>query len=100
MSDTKQPFRAGDTVLVKSGPCANQRWGVAVYDASTDNAWIAGWPCTMIANASEALELYEACTDAEHEAMVEAISKMRGDHGEGDPRRSALESVLATGGVP
>ena len=97
---TKQPFRAGDTVRVLLGPHRGERWVVAVYEQRSDTAWIAGWPCTMVTKATEALELAEACDDAEHTRMIAAVSTMRSDHGGGDPRRSALERVQATGGVP
>ncbi len=96
----KQPFRAGDHVRVLLGPHRGETWVVAVYEASNDTAWIAGWPCTMVTKATEALELAEACDDAEHARMVESVRKMQGDHGEGDPRRSAIERVLETGGTP
>lgn len=100
MSDAKQAFRAGDAVRVLSGPCAGETWVVAVYEARNDTAWIAGWPCTMITKATEAVELARAATDEQHALMVENVAKMRGDHGGGDPRRSALERVQAMGGVP
>lgn len=96
-----QLFRAGDVVSVEmDGPSRGERWVVAVYDSATDIAFIAGWPCTMITRASEALKLFEACDDDEHARMVKAISEMRGDHGEGDPRRSALARVQARGDTP
>lgn len=100
MSAAKQPFRAGDVVRVKLGPCAGQEWGVAVYEANSDTAWIAGWPCTMVTKATEALDLAEACSDEEHARMVEAIARIQGDRGGKDPRLSALERVQAAGGVP
>jgi hypothetical protein len=96
----EQPFRAGDAVRVKLGPCAGEVWVVAVYDARRDIAWIAGWPCSMVTKATEALELDEACDDAEHARMVDAVSKMESDSGGKDPRRSALEHVQAMGGTP
>lgn len=96
----KQPFRAGDVVRVKLGPCKDERWVVAVYEAPSNTAFIAGWPCTMVTKATQAVELVEACTDKQHADMIESVAKMRGDHGEGDPRRSALERVQAIGGVP
>jgi hypothetical protein len=92
-----QPFRAGDAVHVLAN---GETWVVAVYDASRDVAWIAGWPCTMVPDASTALKLKRAATDAQHASMVESVSQMRGEHGGGEPRRSALESVQARGGVP
>lgn len=100
MNDTKQPFRAGDVVRVKSGPCADQCWVVAVYETPSDIAWIAGWPCTMVSKATEALELNRAATDEQHAAMIAQVGELRGDHGGGDPRRGALERVQASGGVP
>lgn len=95
-----QPFRAGDTVRVEVGPNKHEEWVIAVYDARSDTAWIAGWPCSMVTKASEALELVEACDDAEHERMVEAVKNMQSDHGGKDPRRSAIERLLEMGGVP
>lgn len=100
MTLSQQPFRAGDTVRVKLGPCADERWVVAVYEADKDVAWIAGWPCTMISKASEAVVLERAATDEQHREMVANVARMQGDHGGGDPRRGALERVQATGGVP
>lgn len=97
----KQPFRAGDVVRVNTGPCRDEHWLVAVYEARNDTAFIAGWPCTMVTKATEALELVRAATDEEHAEMVESVSKMQGDYGGGsDPRRVALERVQAAGGVP
>lgn len=96
----RQPFRAGDAVEVLGGEHAGEVWVVAVYEADRDTAWIAGWPCTMVGPATEKLRLHRAATDAQHAEMVESVSSMRGDHGEGDPRRRALEHVLAAGGTP
>ncbi len=95
-----QPFRAGDVVRVRLGPCANEHWVVAVYDARSDTAYIAGWPCTMVTKATEALELHDAASDEEHAHMIASVATMRGDNGQGDPRRAALERVHAMGGVP
>lgn len=95
-----QPFRAGDAVEVLSGPCKGERWVIAVFEADRDVAWIAGWPCTMVTHATEALRLHRAATDKQHAEMVESVGRMRGDHGQGDPRRSALERVTEAGGTP
>ncbi len=95
-----QPFRAGDYVRVKLDLCPSVDWRVAVYEASTDTAFIAGWPCTVITHATDVLELVEACTDVEHMLMIALVTTMRGDRGDKDPRRSAIERVLANGGVP
>jgi hypothetical protein len=94
------PFRSGDAVRVLTGPCAGETWVVAVYDAANDIAWIAGWPCTMVTKASEALALHRACSDEEHHETLESVRNLRGDHGEGDPRRSAYERIVAAGGAP
>lgn len=94
---SSQPFRAGDVVRVKTGPCATERWVVAVYDASSDTAYIAGWPCTMVTKATAALDLADAATDEDHAQMVASIAKMPGGR---DPRRAALERVQASGGTP
>ena len=99
-TNTTQPFRAGDCAEVLLGDSKGQRWVIAVYDAAADCAYIAGWPCTLVTKASEALRLHRAATDAQHAEMVESVAQMRGDHGEGDPRRSALERVRAAGGTP
>ncbi len=95
-----QPFRAGDTVEVLSGPCKGEHWGIAVYDAKRDEAWIAGWPCALVANATKALRIVEAVSDEEHAEMVEQVRAIRSDHGGRDPRAVAIESVLAAGGTP
>lgn len=95
-----QPFRAGDAVTVLSGECAGETWVVAVYEAASDTAWIAGWPCTMVDQATQKLRLHRAATDAQHDEMLEGVRKMQGDHGGGDPRQRALEHILATGGTP
>ncbi len=95
-----QPFRAGDAVEVLLGPNAGETWIVAVYDHGRDCAYIAGWPCTMVTKATESLKLHRAATDAQHAEMIASVADMRGDHGEGDPRRSALEYVRAAGGTP
>lgn len=96
----EQPFRAGDVVEVLDGACKGEHWVVAVYDAEEDTAYIAGWPCTLIRDATGFLRLHQACTEKQHAEMVESVRNMRGDHGQGDPRRSALERVLANGGTP
>lgn len=97
---TAQPFRAVDVVEVPLGPHKGEKWVVAVYDVRTDTAYIAGWPCTMVTKATEALRLVERASDEEHAEMVDSVPKMHGDHGEGDPRRQALEHVLAAGVRP
>lgn len=97
---TKQPLRAGDAVEVLLGTCKGEVWVVAVYEAAADTAWIAGWPCTMVTKATEALRLHRAATDQQHADMIASVANLRGDHGQGDPRRSALERVQAAGGCP
>lgn len=95
-----QPFRAADVVEVLLGPHQGERWVLAVYESDRDTAWIAGWPCTMVTKATEALRLVERASDEKHAEMIEAVGKMRGDHGDGDPRRRALEHMLARGQTP
>lgn len=97
---TAQPFRAGDVVEMLVGAYAGQLWVVAVYEADRDDAWIAGWPCTMVDGASTKLRLHRAATDAQHAEMIDGVAKMRGDHDDGDPRTRALRAVLAAGGTP
>lgn len=89
-----QPFRAGDVVAVKAGPCAGERWLVAVYDAKRDEAWIAGWPETLVTKATKAVELVEAATDEQHQRMCEDVERS------GGARASALKIVRERGGMP
>lgn len=106
----KQAFRAGDSVdirvgLIGPGMTAEdlpvETWLIAVYEADLDVAWIAGWPCTMVANASKHLKLSKEANDIEHARMVRDVREAKGnDYGFGDPRRSVLERVLKAGGVP
>ncbi len=90
-----QPFRAGDVVEVLVGDCRGERWVVAVYEADRDIALIAGWPCTMVTRASVALRLHDRASDAQHAQMVDLVAAMGAD-----PRRTALERVQASGGMP
>lgn len=93
-----QPFRAGDVVEVLGCPDAGERWVVAVYEASRDTAWFAGWPCTMVEQASGKLRLVLRATDEQHARMIERVRTVRTM--QGDPRRCALEHVIAAGGTP
>jgi ribosomal protein L24 len=96
----QNPFRAGDTVEVLLGDSAGERWVIAVYDAATDSAYIAGWPCTLVTKATEALKLHRAATDEQHASMIADIEHLRGDHGGSDPRAIALRRVREAGGTP
>lgn len=99
-----QPFRAGDAVDVRVGGTEakpiTETWVIACYEADRDVAWIAGWPCSMVSKASEVLKLHRAATDIQHAQMVRDVLTMRGDFGDGDPRRTAMERVRSIGGVP
>ncbi len=95
-----QPFRAGDAVEVLVGPNKGEVWVVAVYEAAADTAYIAGWPCSMVTQASEALRLHRAGSESQHTDMIASVARMQGDYCQGDPRRSALERVQADGGTP
>lgn len=96
---TAQLFRAGDAVKVLTGYCAGETWVVAVYDASTDEAHIAGYPYACITNASKALALHRAATDVEHADMLASVENIAGMDGD-DPRRRALHRVRQLGGTP
>jgi hypothetical protein len=96
----KQPFRAADIVEVLDGLHQGEQWVVAVYDAARDEAYMAGWPCTLVPNASASLVLVKAADDEDHANMVAGVTHLRGELGESDPRRCALGRVLAVGGTP
>lgn len=97
---SKQPFRAGDAVEVLDGFHKGQVWVVAVYEAVRDEAHIAGWPYARVDKASTALRVHRAATDEQHAEMIASVADMRGEHGEGDPRRRALVHVQKSGGTP
>jgi hypothetical protein len=91
----KQPFRAGDVVEMLVGTRAGERWVIACYNAERDEAWIAGWPETLVDEATRKLRLDRAASDEEHAEMIAAVSAMK----EG-MRRSALLAIQERGGTP
>jgi hypothetical protein len=90
----KQPFRAGDVVEITDGQRVEE-WTIAVYDAERDEAWIAGWPETLVSNATACLRLTQPATDDEHARMIADIERS-----EASGRRAALKRVQERGGTP
>lgn len=93
-----QPFRAGDVVEVVAGSHCGEHWVVACYDAERDELWCAGWPETLVTQASllRTVKPHRAATDKQHADMVESVSKHEGRGSRG----SAMRAILARGGTP
>jgi hypothetical protein len=91
-SNGAQPFRAGDVVTAPAG--TPEQWVLACYDAVRDDAWMAGYPETLVANASKKLVRIEPATDEQHAAMIADVLASSG------PRRAAVEAIQARGGTP
>jgi hypothetical protein len=92
-----QPFRAGDVVEVLAGTdtlTSGEKWVIACYDAPRDFAYIAGWPETLVTEATKKLRRCEAATDEQHAQMIADVLASSG------PRRAALVAIQARGGTP
>lgn len=91
-----QPFRASDVVEVIAGPNAGEQWLIACYDANRDEAWIAGWPETLVTEASTRLRLETAATDDENANMLAACLDSSGP----GPRQSTCHRLMLAGAKP